>query len=323
MTAAASVPATAPSVSVIVPVHNGAATIGRCIESLLAQRYPSERLEIIIVDSASTDATAEIAGRYPVRLTAESTIRTSYAARNCGIVAARHDLIALIDADCVAERDWLARLVAPLEDPSVGAVVGRIDDARAETLCEEFTAKIRPFARPEQKTLRTLLTANVALRRRDLEALNLFDELLPTGGDVDLGWRLQQRLGLKITEATQAGVLHHHRRTLREVFRQYRRYGTSEILLATLYRGGAGSLPASEQLPAMIRQLRAVASYITAFIYRIARGLVRGFDRRDLFWPIFLFVVETGSLTGKLQALWTTRFFRRTPYLNRRIERTR
>ncbi|HEX2028218.1 MAG TPA: glycosyltransferase, partial [Nitriliruptorales bacterium] len=57
-----------PLVSVVVPVYQGADHIAGCIESVLAQDYPGDRLEMLVVDNGSSDATREIAGSYPVRL---------------------------------------------------------------------------------------------------------------------------------------------------------------------------------------------------------------------------------------------------------------
>jgi chlorobactene glucosyltransferase len=53
-------PDDAPSIAVIVPARNEARNIGRCLEGLLGQQYPRERLSIIVVDDNSTDDTAKI-----------------------------------------------------------------------------------------------------------------------------------------------------------------------------------------------------------------------------------------------------------------------
>jgi len=78
-----------PMVSVIVPAFNAEHTIGDCLEALLAQDYPPERLEIIAVDNRSTDRTAAVMCQHPVRVVAERRVQSSYAARNTGLAAAR------------------------------------------------------------------------------------------------------------------------------------------------------------------------------------------------------------------------------------------
>ena len=191
-------------VSVVVPVRNGAATIGPCIESLLTQTYPKHLTEIIVVDNESTDSTRSVVARYPVTLLLETSVLTSYAARNRGIAHAGGDVVALTDSDCVASPDWLTHILSPLNDPAVGAVLGTVEDARPESLAEEFTARVKPFASPTPRGFKSLLTANVAIRAQTLLELGGFDERLPTGGDVDFGWRLSSgRICDFITERRQ------------------------------------------------------------------------------------------------------------------------
>lgn len=292
--------------SVVVPVRNRQDAIGACIEALLAQEHAHR--EILVVDNGSTDGTRDVIQRYPVTLLVEREIETSYAARNLGIRHAKGEIVAFIDSDCIAAPGWLAHLLPPFDDANVGAVVGCIADAPPQSLAEQFTARIQPFARPDCGGLKTLLTANVAIRRNALERLNLFDAHLPTAGDVDLGWRIQLRLGLTIAEAPEAVVWHSHRTTMRDVFAQYRRYGASEILLSTLYRGGAGSLSRSQHAWRMLQQLRACATYIASFFVRLLTF------RRELVWPLFLLVVESGNLAGKIGAWITTHGCTRNPY---------
>jgi hypothetical protein len=91
----------APAVSIVVPVYNRAGEIGDCLEALLAQNYPTYRLEIIIVDDGSTDGTAEVVSRYPVRLIKQPQNRGQSAARNAGVRAAQGEIVAYIDSDCI------------------------------------------------------------------------------------------------------------------------------------------------------------------------------------------------------------------------------
>jgi GT2 family glycosyltransferase len=303
-----------PHVTVVVPVHNCAATIEDCLGALVAQTYPRELTEILVVDNDSTDETPVLAASFPVTLLAERDVRTSYAARNRGAAAASGEIVAFTDGDCIAAPDWLRRLAGAFDDPAVAAVAGTVDDAPPGSLCEEFTARIQPFARPQRAGLTTLLTANVAIRRSALERLGGFDERLPTGGDVDFGWRLQGA-GMRLIDEPRARVVHRHRATFTQVFEQFRRYGLSEILLATIHRGSGAAMPPQRQLWRMLSQTRAIASYVLGLIVRSVLSPIRGGDRRYLLWPVFLLVVESGSLTGKVEGLLVTRGWRRQPTL--------
>lgn len=119
-----------PSVSKIVPVYNGENTVANCVESILTQTYPSNRLEIIIVDNKSKDNTLEILKPYDdarkIIILSETKKLNAYGARNTGIAAAMGDVIAFTDADCVAEPNWILELVKPFQNLSVGCVAGAI-----------------------------------------------------------------------------------------------------------------------------------------------------------------------------------------------------
>src|SRR5260370_26945355 len=103
------------SVSVVIPVLNGEATIGELLGALLTQRDPPAATEVIVVDNGSVDATRDIVRRAGVTLL-EEPVRGPAAARNCGLRQARGDVVAHLDADTLPTSRWLAELVAPFAD---------------------------------------------------------------------------------------------------------------------------------------------------------------------------------------------------------------
>jgi len=113
-----------PLVSAVMPVFNGEAFLVEALESLLAQDY--ERFEIVVCNDGSTDATAEILGRYPVIRTISQENRGAAAARNAAIAASLGELVATFDADdrwpanrLTLQADYLA------QHPEIGCVMGR------------------------------------------------------------------------------------------------------------------------------------------------------------------------------------------------------
>ncbi len=104
------------SVSVIVPVRNEATHIGRLIESLLAQQYPRQLFEIIIVNDHSTDETVQIVHGYDniklIHLKADAINSYKKKAVETGIQASAGELIITTDGDCYMGPDWLATIVA-------------------------------------------------------------------------------------------------------------------------------------------------------------------------------------------------------------------
>jgi cellulose synthase/poly-beta-1,6-N-acetylglucosamine synthase-like glycosyltransferase/peptidoglycan/xylan/chitin deacetylase (PgdA/CDA1 family) len=114
----------APPTSIIVPALNERVGIERAVRSLVASDYPE--YEVIVVDDGSTDGTGDVVERLEldgVRVLQQANSGKA-AALNRGLAAARHQMIAMVDADTLFEPDSLRRLVAPLADPRVGAVSG-------------------------------------------------------------------------------------------------------------------------------------------------------------------------------------------------------
>jgi|DewCreStandDraft_2_1066082.scaffolds.fasta_scaffold01071_11 glycosyltransferase involved in cell wall biosynthesis len=111
-------PAT-PSISIVIPTLNAARVLGRCLESIAAQDYPRERLELIIADGGSTDGTLELCRRYTDRIF-PNPLRTGEAGKAVGVRQARHELVALIDSDNILpDPGWLRRMVEPFREPDV------------------------------------------------------------------------------------------------------------------------------------------------------------------------------------------------------------
>ncbi|MEP6590839.1 MAG: glycosyltransferase [Gemmatimonadota bacterium] len=116
-----------PSVSVIVPAYNEEKVICATVASLLTQDYAGP-LEIVVVDDGSPDATAarvrEAFGAEPRVSLYQKANGGKASALNEGIRRSRGELVIGLDADTLFEPDTVARLVAPLADPQVGAVAG-------------------------------------------------------------------------------------------------------------------------------------------------------------------------------------------------------
>lgn len=88
-------------VSLVIPAKNSAGILGRVLDAAMALQNAGEISEILVVDDGSTDKTAEVVARHPVRLLTTGGLGPG-GARNVGWRAARHDLVWFIDSDCVA-----------------------------------------------------------------------------------------------------------------------------------------------------------------------------------------------------------------------------
>lgn len=118
-----------PFVSVVMSALNEEGRIGVRLDNLLAQQYPAEQLEIIVVSDGSTDNTCEIVRSYAgrnVRLLELPDKRGKALAVNLGVSEARGDIVIFADARQRFEPNVISRLVANFSDASVGCVSGEL-----------------------------------------------------------------------------------------------------------------------------------------------------------------------------------------------------
>jgi glycosyltransferase involved in cell wall biosynthesis len=128
-------------ISVVIPAYNEEQYLNRCLEALAHQTCPAGRFEVIVVDNGSTDATAEIARRFGVRVVTEPRKGVARA-RQTGFEAARGEVIVSADADTAVPPFWVARIAAHFrEDPALGGVYGPVywpDGRLIERLCLRY-----------------------------------------------------------------------------------------------------------------------------------------------------------------------------------------
>ena len=134
-------------VSVIIPVWNGSAYVGEAIRSVLEQTAPPH--EILVVDDGSTDATAEIVRSVPTVTLIRQENAGVGPARNTGIRLSSGDLLAFLDHDDLWLPEKLALQIRRFdEEPSVDAVVGRIQNFISPDIAAEEQARIDCPAEP-------------------------------------------------------------------------------------------------------------------------------------------------------------------------------
>ncbi len=112
-----------PPISIIIPVYNEEKRLGDCLQSLVGQDYPREKMEILVIDDNSTDKTTAIARAFGARIFPNGA-RNIERGKAIGLKNARHEYIFLIDADNrLPHKNWLAEFVQAMEDnpKAVGA----------------------------------------------------------------------------------------------------------------------------------------------------------------------------------------------------------
>ncbi|MFH0863185.1 MAG: glycosyltransferase [Candidatus Altiarchaeota archaeon] len=218
-----------PKVSVIVPAYNAEATIEDCVKSLLALDWPTDSLELVLVDDGSTDGTRGIIRSYPQVRLVEAKHEGPAAARNLGVKSSKGDVIIFTDSDCVVPKDWLKRVAAELD--SVDAVGGSMKPSSERSLAERFeqARRERLYGRA-RKFVTELPSCNLAFKRGVFEEAGGFDEEFRNASaeDYDLCRKVTLK-GHKILYEPGIEIVHHHSQTLGRIFRRAYLHG-SEII---------------------------------------------------------------------------------------------
>lgn len=247
----ADLPASLPSISIVLCTYDRPVMLRRAIETALQLDYPS--FELVIVDNHQAsgltrpvvDAIADPRLRY-VDAPEQGLAR----ARNIGVLAAEHDVIAFTDDDVVVDRWWLQGIAAGFASrDDVDCVCGLVPTGELKSLAQAYFDSRVAWARNCASELFTLSIgrpdepmfpfevarfgtgANFALRREFALAIGGFDEGLgvgsPTGGGEDIDIFLRVLLaGRSLAYEPSAVIWHRHRVDLSGLTRQVRDYGT-------------------------------------------------------------------------------------------------
>jgi len=215
------------AVSVVVPVRNGADTIGDLLNALANQAAAPRQTAVIVVDNGSTDATAAVVARFPVTYLQEPKPGPS-AARNRGLAHARGDVVVFVDADTLPTRGWLAEMTAPFVDSAQLVVGGHAIDYRPTTPAQIFMAQLGA-RRLEHDFFRGhvpyVAGESLAVRRVALIDVGGWDEGFRTAEDLDLCVRLVRRYACRITRQPGAVFFTRRRETFEALLEQAWDYG--------------------------------------------------------------------------------------------------
>jgi glycosyltransferase involved in cell wall biosynthesis len=185
-----------PDITVILPVYNGSAFLARCLTTLTACDYRS--FDCIVVNDGSTDGSAAIARKFPVRVLdlAGGPFGPAYA-RNRGAEAARGEILFFVDADVMLVPDALHRTAMHFhEQPTLAAAFGSYDALpEAQGVVSQYRNLLHHFVHQNgQSEASTFWAGCGAIRRSVFETIGGFDEKRYTTAsieDIELGYRLR------------------------------------------------------------------------------------------------------------------------------------
>lgn len=227
-----------PEVSIVIPIRNEEDHIGECLDSILANDYPAEKLQIIVVDGNSTDGSREIVGEYTERDEPEIRLldnpeKIVPTAMNIGIDAASGEVIIRVDGHSFVDQDFISTSVKTLlekkEAEAVGGPVRPVVDEDTPYLQRAISHALdSPMAsgsaRFSGKSGYVTTVSFGAYRAGVFDRYGNFDERFVRTQDYELNYRMN-RDGGKIFMNPRIKSYYYPRSSLKELWSQYFQFG--------------------------------------------------------------------------------------------------
>jgi len=297
-----------PFVSIVIPCRNEEVCIVQCLDSIIANDYEKDRLEILVVDGRSEDGTREIverlAQRYPFIRLLDNPKKITPVALNIGITKATGDIIMRVDAHARLKKDYILRCVESLNKygaDNVGGIMktlpqggGLLGEAIVLSLSHRFGVG-NSYFRTHTSTPKWVDTVFGGCYRNDVfQKVGLFNEALARGQDIEFNLRLKKAGGRTLLVPDIVTYYYYARSDLRSFWKHSWTNGVWAIL-PFLY---------SPIMPVAWRHLVPLA-YVFGLLGSVTLGLL---------WPPFLWlwlaivtVYGLASLAASFQIAWRER----------------
>jgi glycosyltransferase involved in cell wall biosynthesis len=297
-------------ISVIVPCRNEEQFIRKCLDSIISNDYPKDRLQVLVVDGMSEDSTRQIIESYQKQYSFmrafENPLRITSCALNLGIESSEGDLLLWLSAHNVYESQYISKCVRYLKEYKADAVGGiikpipRKNGSIGKAVC---IALSHPFgvgnsahkigaSRPQWADT----AFGTCYRREVFEKIGTFNENLVRGQDMEFASRLK-KAGLKNLLVPELKSYYYAHSDLSSLWRHCWKNGVWAIL-PFLY---------SEVIPVSWRHLVPLA-FVSSLAVSALLGLMKAF-----FWWVFLgiaVVYAVSNLVASSQVAWRKRDFR-------------
>jgi succinoglycan biosynthesis protein ExoA len=235
-------------VTVMVPARNEAGFLSDCLVSIRAQDYPA--LQIVVVDSASTDSTADIVRTHQKEDDRIELVQVDRAgiprALNSGLAQARGRWLVRVDAHSTVPQDYVSTAVARLREGRWGGVGGRKDGvgrtAAGRAIAVAMASRLGVgnstyhFGTCVQEVDHLPFGAYSVELVRELGG---WDETLVANEDFEFDYRLR-RSGRRLLFDPDLVIAWHCRQSIPDLFRQYRRYGRGKVDVAVMHPDSLG-----------------------------------------------------------------------------------
>ncbi len=273
-----------PAIGVVIIGRNEGERLRACFTSVLTMNYPRELVEVIYVDSASTDSSVELARVLGVKTVQLDGPTTAARGRNAGWMRSNAALILFLDGDTVLDADFVAKAVPHFSDPKVSGVYGNRRETRTADSIYNAIFDLDWNAAPGWSLF---FGGDALVRREALAAVGGYNDTLIAGEEPDLCRRMRGRGG-RILHIDEPMTLHdldmHH---LKQYWRRSIRTGHAYAEISAIYAKTDDPLWSNDSHSNLVRGLFWTGSPL------LALGLA-ALLRSPL--PIAIFVAAAGAL---------------------------
>ena len=264
-------------ISVIIPAFNAASTIKDCIKSLKEQDF--KNYELIVVDDNSEDNTYEIVKDF-CKVVRNHGKKGAGSARNKGVKVATANILAFLDSDCIAPKDWLIKIYDSFKDNDIKIVAGNYSNPSTND-SNKFNYYEQKYRRRKlNKYVSTFSSSNFAIRRDVLLSFGGFPEYIRGGAfeDMEFSLNLSKKYSTLLKE--DINVIH--------ISKNFKKYIKSQLVSA------AGTIFLILKKPTLLfKNTHESESYPEAFLFSLfILSLIIGlFNKYLLLTSLMLFLI--------------------------------
>ncbi|MDZ7374210.1 MAG: glycosyltransferase family 2 protein [candidate division KSB1 bacterium] len=267
-------------VAVVIPMYNERENIGRCLDSLLAQDYPQELIEIAVVNGMSTDGSRQVVEEYARRYSNirifDNPARLTPTSINVGIRNSHSDVVIILGSHTTVRPDFVRKNVEYLNEvdvPVVGGTQVNVGDTYMQqaiglAMGSPFGITSAPY-RYLRKPRFVDTVVYAAYRRWLFEQVGYFDESLPIAEDAEFNWRIR-KAGHRIFFSPDIVSYYYPRKTLDRLAKQFFWYGVQRM---NVVRKHPDAVKPLHVLPPVVLLTGSILTAASLFVGRVVPAL--------------------------------------------------
>ncbi|MDH4211906.1 MAG: glycosyltransferase [candidate division WOR-3 bacterium] len=225
-----------PFVSVVIIGKDEEQNLSDCIRSVREMDYPAERIEVIYVDTGSSDRSVEIARQLNIAAVEEhGQFPSPGLARNRGIREARYDIIHFVDGDMTIDSGYLREAVRLLDNEKIACVIGDVQERRSE---KSFLSRVLNYPWASRKTgFVEAPGGGGTFRKSVLQTVGGYNPLILKGQETEIGYRIREQ-GYRIYKSDNLMAVHNYGiDKLYDLLKRSYRMGLSYGMIMTMPQG--------------------------------------------------------------------------------------